>query len=57
MRNYIGLHRVTAEGDDKSRLEMSSTWENDPADEEQLVAMFNELLPQGLASAKVSIES
>ena len=56
VRNYVGVLRVTAEGEGQSRLEMTSSWENDPADEKQLVDMFNELLPQGLASAKQSIE-
>ncbi len=56
VRNYVGVLRVMAEGGGQSRLEMTSSWENDPADEKQLVDMFNELLPQGLASAKQSIE-
>jgi Polyketide cyclase / dehydrase and lipid transport len=56
VREYVGTLRVTAEGEGRSRLEMTSSWENDPADEKQLVEMFNELLPQGLASAKKAIE-
>jgi hypothetical protein len=56
VRNYTGLLRVTPEGDGQSRLEMTSSWENQPADEQQLVDMFNELIPQSLASAKRSIE-
>jgi hypothetical protein len=56
VRNYTGVLRVTAEGDGQSRLELTSAWENDPADEQQLVDMFNELIPLGLASAKRSIE-
>jgi hypothetical protein len=57
VRNYVGALRVTPEGEGRSRLEMTSSWENDPADEKQLVEMFSELIPQSLASAKASIES
>ena len=55
VRNYIGQLRVTAEGDGQSGRD-DVVVGDDPADEKQLVDMFNERLPQSLASAKTSIE-
>lgn len=57
VRDYVGEARVTADGDDRSILTWTSTWENDPEDEQELIEILgNRLLPAGLAAAKAAAE-
>jgi len=57
VRNYVGTSRVIPDGDDRSTIEWTSSWENDPEVEEEMVELLgNTLLPAGLAAAKAKLE-
>jgi NADPH:quinone reductase len=57
VREYVGTARVIADGDDRSILEWTSEWENDPEVEDEMIELLgNELMPAGLAAAKAAIE-
>ncbi len=57
VRQYVGTARVIPEGEGRSTIEWTSTWENDAeVEEEMLTLLRDELLPTGLAAAKAALE-
>jgi hypothetical protein len=57
VRDYVGTARVIPDGDDRSTIEWTSTWENDPEVEPEMIELFRDtLLPAGLAAAKAKLE-
>ena len=58
VRDYVGEARVAQDGADSSILTWTSTWDNDPeVEQEMLDVLGNQLLPTGLAAAKAAVEA
>jgi len=56
VRDYVGTARVIPDGDDRSTIEWTSSWENDPEVEQEMIELFRDtFLPAGLAAAKAKL--